>query len=77
MSIAIDNPKSGQASHTSQNRASYLIHTQQAFITEEGKLHLLEYEKREHFDHSNVDEAHWWNGSEAPWKMHRPGEVRS
>jgi len=77
MSIEIDNPKPGQASHTSNNRATYLRQTQQAFITEEGKLHLLEYEKQEYYDRTNPDEAIWWNGSCDSLKQHIPGEVRS
>jgi hypothetical protein len=77
MSIEIDNPRQGEATHTSRNRAIYLCQTQQAFITEENKLHLLYREKREFYDRLNSTEAYWWNGSSGSNHMHRPGEVRS
>lgn len=75
MSIAIENPRTGEASHTSRNRATYLIQTQQAFMTEEGALHLLSYERTEYYKRSG--EAFWWNGSWPKWAMKMPGEVRS
>ena len=76
MSIEIENPRAGEATHTSNNRAIYLCQTQQAFVTEEGKLHLLHYEREEQYDRIGQD-AFWWNGNQNPLFMHKPGEVRS
>jgi hypothetical protein len=77
MSIIIDNPRQGESSHTSHNRARYLCQTQQAFVTKEGKLHILTYDWRQEHSKSNPD-ALWWNGeSKDRFAMFRPGEVRS
>ena len=75
MSIAIENPRPGQATHTSRNRAAYLCQTQQAFMTDDNKLHLLEYEREEQYERKG--EAYWWNGEAPAWGMRKPGEVRS
>jgi hypothetical protein len=77
VSIEIDNPLTGESTHTSRNRANYLCQTKQAFFTEEGKLHVFYRVKIKEESYEVNPNAIWWNGEEHPDKMHRPGEVRS
>lgn len=84
--VSIANPTEAGATYTSVRRAAHFVRTGRAELLEDGQLFFFDAAtaiKRKKLQlEQRLLEAHrqgivYWNGSDDPTSMHRPGEARS